>query len=50
MIGTSAAPQCRRTEHGSIDFDLPEPVIEFDEEQRMTTITRSEQKHRASAH
>src|SRR3989441_2028906 len=32
----------RRTEHGSIDFDLPEPVIEFDEEQRMTNITRSE--------
>ena len=32
----------RRSEHGSIDFDLPEPVIEFDEEQRMTNITRSE--------
>src|SRR6202521_3486818 len=32
----------RRTEHGSIDFDLPEPVIEFDQEQRMTNITRSE--------
>src|SRR5438445_1402604 len=32
----------RRNEHGSIDFDLPEPVIEFDEEQRMTNITRSE--------
>src|SRR6202047_574058 len=32
----------RRTEHGSIDFDLPEPVIEFDEQQRMTNITRSE--------
>src|SRR6184192_3504887 len=31
----------RRNEHGSIDFDLPEPVIEFDEEQRMTNITRS---------
>ncbi len=25
----------RRNEHGSIDFDLPEPVIEFDEQQRM---------------
>src|SRR5438034_3591285 len=25
----------RRNEHGSIDFDLPEPVIEFDEKQRM---------------
>ena len=32
----------RRNEHGSIDFDLPEPVIEFDEEQRMTNIVRSE--------
>jgi ribonuclease R len=32
----------RRNEHGSIDFDLPEPVIEFDEDQRMTNITRSE--------
>jgi ribonuclease R len=32
----------RRNEHGSIDFDLPEPVIEFDEKQRMTNITRSE--------
>jgi ribonuclease R len=32
----------RRNERGSIDFDLPEPVIEFDEEQRMTNITRSE--------
>jgi ribonuclease R len=32
----------RRNEHGSIDFDLPEPVIEFDEQQRMTNIVRSE--------
>jgi ribonuclease R len=32
----------RRNERGSIDFDLPEPVIEFDEKQRMTNITRSE--------
>lgn len=32
----------RRNENGSIDFDLPEPVIEFDEEQKMTNITRSE--------
>jgi len=32
----------RRNEHGSIDFDLPEPVIEFDEKHRMTNITRSE--------
>jgi ribonuclease R len=32
----------RRNERGSIDFDLPEPVIEFDEQQRMINITRSE--------
>ena len=32
----------RRGEHGSIDFDLPEPVIEFDSDMRMTNITRSE--------
>ena len=32
----------RRNEDGSIDFDLPEPVIEFDERQQMTNIVRSE--------
>jgi ribonuclease R len=32
----------RRNERGSIDFDLPEPVIEFDPEGRMTSIVRSE--------
>jgi len=32
----------RRNEHGSIDFDLPERVIEFDEQQRMINIGRSE--------
>ncbi|HKW57801.1 MAG TPA: RNB domain-containing ribonuclease [Candidatus Acidoferrum sp.] len=32
----------RRNENGSIDFDLPEAVIEFDEQQRMTNIVRSE--------
>jgi ribonuclease R len=32
----------RRNEYGSIDFDLPERVIEFDEQQRMTNISRSE--------
>jgi ribonuclease R len=32
----------RRNEDGSIDFDLPEPVIEFDEQQQMTNIVRSE--------
>jgi ribonuclease R len=32
----------RRSESGSIDFDLPEPVIQFDEQQNMTNIGRSE--------
>jgi ribonuclease R len=32
----------RRTRRGAIDFDLPEPVIEFDELGRMTGILRSE--------
>jgi ribonuclease R len=32
----------RREERGSIDFDLPEPVIEFDEQGQMRGVTRSE--------
>jgi ribonuclease R len=32
----------RRNEHGSIDFDLPERVIEFDDQQKMISIGRSE--------
>jgi ribonuclease R len=32
----------RRNENGSIDFDLPEQVIAFDDQQRMIGITRSE--------
>jgi ribonuclease R len=32
----------RRVQRGSIDFDLPEPLIEFDEHGRMVGITRSE--------
>jgi len=32
----------RRNGRGSIDFDLPEPLIEFDDLGRMVTITRSE--------
>ena len=31
-----------REERGSIDFDLPEPVIEFDEHGHMRGVTRSE--------
>ncbi len=32
----------KRERRGSIDFDLPEPVIEFDEFGMMKSITRSE--------
>jgi ribonuclease R len=32
----------RRDQRGSIDFDLPEPLIEFDEHGRMIGVTRSE--------
>jgi ribonuclease R len=32
----------RRRARGSIDFDLPEPEIEFDEQGRMVAVTRSE--------
>src|SRR2546422_7483040 len=32
----------RRDARGSIDFDLPEPEIEFDEQGRMIGVTRSE--------
>ena len=31
-----------REERGSIDFDLPEPVIEFDENGQMRDVTKSE--------
>jgi len=32
----------RRSERGSIDFDLPEPVIEFDDKGQMRGVTKSE--------
>ncbi len=32
----------RREERGSIDFDLPEPVIEFDQHGQMRGVTKSE--------
>jgi ribonuclease R len=32
----------RRSRRGSIDFDLPEPVIQFDEQGVMTSVVRSE--------
>ena len=32
----------RRDQRGSIDFDLPEPVIEFDEQGQMRSVTKSE--------
>ena len=32
----------RRAQRGSIDFDLPEPVIEFDDQGQMRGVTRAE--------
>ena len=32
----------RRTERGSIDFDLPEPIIEFDSAGQMQGVSRAE--------
>jgi ribonuclease R len=42
MKGLAQLLNARREENGSIDFDLPEPIIEFDEQQHMTSIGRSE--------
>jgi ribonuclease R len=42
MKGLAQLLNARREKNGSIDFDLPEPIIEFDEQQRMTSIGRSE--------
>jgi ribonuclease R len=42
MKGLALLLNARRAQNGSIDFDLPEPVIEFNEQQQMTNIGRSE--------
>jgi ribonuclease R len=42
MKGLALLLNARRQENGSIDFDLPERVIEFDDQQRMTGVSRSE--------
>jgi ribonuclease R len=42
MKGLALLLNRRRVERGSIDFDLPEAVIEFDESGRMQGIVRSE--------
>ena len=42
MRGLALLLNARRGDNGSIDFDLPEPVIEFNEQQQMTNIGRSE--------
>jgi ribonuclease R len=41
MRDLSLVLNARRRRLGSIDFDLPEPVIEFDPDGRMTNIVRS---------
>jgi len=42
MFTLAQKMNARREQRGSIDFDLPEPVIEFDEQGRMRGIVRSE--------
>jgi ribonuclease R len=42
MLVLAQKMNARREQRGSIDFDLPEPVIEFDEQGRMRGIVRSE--------
>jgi len=42
MRGLALLLKARREDNGSIDFDLPEPIIEFDDQQQMTSIGRSE--------
>ena len=42
MLKLAQLMNMRREQRGSIDFDLPEPVIEFDEQGRMRGIVRSE--------
>lgn len=42
MRKLAGAMNKRREERGSIDFDLPEPVIEFDEHGQMRGVTRAE--------
>ncbi|MFZ0518793.1 MAG: VacB/RNase II family 3'-5' exoribonuclease [Acidobacteriaceae bacterium] len=42
MLMLAQKMNARREQRGSIDFDLPEPVIEFDDQGRMRGIVRSE--------
>ncbi|MGC9291520.1 MAG: ribonuclease R family protein [Acidobacteriaceae bacterium] len=42
MIALARLLNTQRERRGSIDFDLPEPVIEFDEHGQMSGIVRSE--------
>jgi len=40
----------KRVRRGSIDFDMPEPLIEFDEWGAMTGVSRAARKHRPPHH
>ncbi len=42
MYSLALLMNARREQRGSIDFDLPEPVIQFDEQGRMRGIVRSD--------
>ncbi len=40
----------KRVRRGSIDFDLPEPLLEFNEFGEMTGVSRAPSQRRASHH
>jgi len=42
MRGLAVLLNARRNDNGSIDFDLPEPVIEYNDQQQIANIGRSE--------
>ncbi len=42
MYALAQLMNARREQRGSIDFDLPEPIVQFDEQGRMRGIVRSE--------
>jgi ribonuclease R len=42
MLGLALRLNAKRVRRGSIDFDLPEPVVEFDPDGNMKAIVRSE--------
>ena len=42
MLDLALRLNAKRVRRGSIDFDLPEPIVEFDPDGNMKAIVRSE--------